>query len=460
MRTQATSAEKESKYFYLFLALVFILPLWPNYAEFKFGGIPNLAPDRLLRVALFFGFIGIFFTNSVPVKVMKQRLAKNWILVFMLSVFYGMRILSALVSPNTAFQLYAFFRNEFLVSFPFFCYALLAIKDEKSVKKILVTLVISGFFASIVALVDYYNQKNLFMGLVPANSDYLMGVFLDKTRDDSYRAQGTFEHPIMLGQFFVLLLPIIWTLLRQSNKFTHVVFYTTTAGLALAAIYASGSRAALGLGLVVISLFIFWEIYAWTKTSRNRVLQYLVISQIPIPIVGVLTVLYAYKGVALGKTQEALSSTNARIDMLIGGGPKIFDSPIYGHGLGEALSVFSLVGRAGLRTLDNYYLLLGLETGVICLLVFFFLLIVPCLKLAKSSLDIENISSRLLIAFSLILLAYVVQMAIHSLHQQIWFIILVLACNIAILGQPLKTKKSLATTKSTKNQELHLRDAK
>jgi hypothetical protein len=410
------------------LALVFILPLWPNYAELKFGGIPNLAPDRLLRVALFFGFIGIFFTNSAPVKVMKQRLAKHWIVIGMLCSFYGIRILSALVTPNTIFQLYAFFRNEFLVTFPVLFYGLLAIRDRKSIKKLLVTLVISGFLASIVAVIDFYKQKNLFMGLVPVNSDYLMGVFLDKTRDDSYRAQGTFEHPIMLGQFFILLLPIIWTLFRQSKKLLHKVFYLIAGALSLASIYVSGSRAALGLGLVVMTLFIFWEIYVWTNTSKNRVLQYLVISQTPIPIFGALYALYIYKGAAIGKTQETISSTNARIDMLTGGVPKVFNEPLIGHGLGEGLSAFSLVGRAGIRTLDNYYLLISLESGIIAAtsLLIFFIIGAPKIRDALNTSDIKN--SRLQTAIFLAIFAYSIQMAIHSLSQQLWLIIILMSC--------------------------------
>lgn len=363
---------------------------------------------------------------------MKQRLEKHWILVFMLIAFYGMRILSSLTSEDTFFQLYAFFRNEFLVTFPIFFYALLAIKDERSIRKVLVTLVISGFFASIIALVDFYQKKNLFMGLVPVNSDYLMGVFLDKTRDDSYRAQGTFEHPIMLGQFFILLLPIIWTLLRQSNKVLSAVFFAITGILAFAAIYASGSRAALGLGLVVIVLFVFWEIYAWTKTSKNRVLQYLVVSQLPIPIVGAMLAIYFYKDNAIGTTQETFSSTNARIDMLVGGTPKVFESPIYGHGLGEHLQVFSLVGRAGIRTLDNFYLLIGMESGLIAVfaLLTFFTICITRPKIALKGRTTKTV--RPYAAIAIATFVYAIQMATHSLHQQMWLILLFSVLTIAL----------------------------
>lgn len=430
MSIQEHTPERESKYFYLFLAYIFILPLWPNYAELKVSGIPNLAPDRLLRFALFFGFIGIFFTNSEAVKRMKRRISRHWVLVLALCFYYGARTLSALVSDNTVFQIYAFFRNEFLISFPFFLYALLAIRDSQSIKKIMATLVIAGFISSLVALVDYYKQQNLFVGLVPVSSDYVLGVFLDKTRDEGYRAQGTFEHPIMLGQFFMLLLPLIWVLFRQSTKAAHKIFYAASAILALVAVFASGSRAALGLAISVVCLCVFWDIYAWTRTSKNRVLQYLVISQAPIPILGAFFALYSYKGAALGQTQETVSSTNARLDMLLGGAPKIFDSPLWGHGLGEALSVFSLVGRAGIRTLDNYYILIGLETGALVMFLFFLILIIPIISNLRGSADVSRSHARLSAAIALICLTYTMQMGVHSLYQQIWFVLLGLVFSI------------------------------
>jgi O-antigen ligase len=440
MPTQNPIVEKETKYFYLFLAFIFLLPLWPNYAELKFGGLPNLAPDRLLRIALFFGFVIIFFTNSAPVQLMKQRLEKHWVLVFALTAFYGMRILSAFLSPNTVFQLYVFLKNEFLVSFPVFFYALLAIRDTKSIKKILITLVVSGFIASIVALIDFYKKKNLFMDLVPVNTDYLMSVFLDKTRDDSYRAQGTFEHPIMLGQFFIFLIPIVWITFRQSKNIIYSLFYLLTGFLSLATIYISGSRAALGLGLIVILIITLYEIYEWSKISKHRILQYLILSQIPIPIFALIIASYTYKQSLIGGTQETLSSTNSRLDMLIGGIPKIFESPVYGHGLGEAISVFSLVGRAGIQTLDNYYILLGLETGIICLLLFFIIFSVTFIQMAKFGITEKSKESSLAFSFALILFIYTIQMAIHSLHQQIWLVYLLMACYI-VLQQNLHFKK-------------------
>lgn len=426
----AAETSLANKYFGLFLLFVFVMPLWPNYAELKFGGLPNLAPDRLIRTALVFGFIWIFFSNSAAVHTLKQRLEKNWILISVLLAFYGIRIVSAFVAHDPLFQLFAFFRNELLVSLPIFFIALLAIEDEKSVKKVFVALTAAGVIASILALVDFYREKNIFMGLIPITSDYLMAVFLDKTRDFTYRAQGTFEHPIMLGQYFALTLPITWTLFKESKGFVRPCFYAIAGVLALGSVYISGSRIALGVAVLTMMLFAFWEIILWIRTSRNRVLQYLVLSQLPLPIVAAVSGLYMFKSTATGSTQETLSSTNARLDMLVGGFPKIFDSPIIGHGLGEHLSVFSLLGRAGIRTLDNFYLLVGLESGVFVpiLLMLFFLLSSP--PVFRYFFREEGVAARRVIACALLLFGYAMQMAIHSLHGQMW---LALVISVAVI---------------------------
>jgi hypothetical protein len=423
----------ESKYFYLFLLFVFVMPLWPNYAVLNFGGLPNLAPDRLLRASLFFGLIFISFSKSQAVKILKARISENWVMTVMLFAYYGIRIVSAFFSSDAIIQLNIFFRTDFLVSLPVYFFALLAIKDKNSVRKVFIALTLSSAISSLLALFEFSQQKNIFASLIPVTSDYTLGLFIDKTRDSVYRAQGTFEHPILLGQFFMLMLPVIWGLFKASHKLTHSIFYASCGALALAAIYVSGSRAAQGLSLLIIIAIGFWEIYAWTKSSRNRVLQYLVISQMPIPIFSALAAIYAYKESALGSTRETMSSTNARFDMLTGGFPKIFEAPIGGHGLGETMSVFSFAGRAGMRTLDNYYLLIALESGFLApvlLMIVLFLAAPPFKQLF--ALATPHVARQLVACF-LAMVTYFFQMSIHSLSQQMWLILVLAGCSVVLI---------------------------
>lgn len=57
------TAAKRDWFYLLFLTLLFVLPLWPSYAELKFGGLPNLAPGRLVRTVLIFSFFWMIFND-------------------------------------------------------------------------------------------------------------------------------------------------------------------------------------------------------------------------------------------------------------------------------------------------------------------------------------------------------------------------------------------------------------
>lgn len=418
--------------FTLFLLLIFVTSTWPDYVELKFSGMPNMAPSRLIRITLICGFFWMIFHDPQRSKLFFRRLSDNWVLISTLIVFYGLRIISAFFSDNTIFQLFSFFRSDVLVNLPLFFIAIAVIKDENSVIKIYNVLIAAGLIASVFAILDFYFEKNIFSSFVPISSDYLLTIFIDKSRDSAYRAQGSFEHPILLGQFFALILPIVWIKFRESKSNSGRFYFSISGLLTLSAIYVSGSRAALGIAALFAMLLIAWEIRVWIKTSRNRLAQYFVLSQLPWLILGSTFALYILKEMAVGTSRETQLSSYARIDMIVEGGPKVFEAPILGHGLGEATSVFSLVGRAGLRTLDNFYLLLGLESGMFAPIAFLLFILICILPAIRYVFKGERKATQLLIPCILLIIGYGMQMIIHALQRQMWLLLLFSAIVIVL----------------------------
>ena len=415
------------------LALLFMLPLWPGYAELKFGGLPNLAPVRLVRIVLIVSFIWMIFNDRRRNKIFFRRISENWVLVSTLIAFYGLRVASAFVGHDISFQLFAFFKNDVFTNLPIFFIALAAIDDNKSVSKVFNVLIGAGLIASLLAMVDFYLERNIFMGIISVSNDYLMGIFIDKSRDNAYRAQGTFEHPILLGQYFTFMLPLIWVKFMATTRVGVRLYYTVAAIMAVASIYVSGSRAALGIAVIFLMFIFIWEIIFWIRTSHNRVAQYFVISQFAWLIFGVIFGITMLKNIAGGNSAETISSTNSRLIMWTGGLPKVFDSPLIGHGLGDATSIFSLVGRGGMRTLDNFYLLLGLESGVLAPLLFLVFLALSSPPLFQYFFREPGDIARPLIACMFVFIGYSFFMAIHALPEQFWLILLISGIVIVLL---------------------------
>ena len=195
--SEARSAARgvERAYFYLFLLFIFILPLWPNYVEMKFSGLPNLAPDRLLRILLSLGFIWIFFTNSESVKLLKERLRQNKFLTWIIILYFLIRCSSSILSADSITQLKNYiFRTDLVIALPVYFFALLAVNNKNNLNRILIAIVISGVISSIVSVIEFQQASNVFAQFISVNNDYQMSILLDKSRDNIYRAQGTFEH--------------------------------------------------------------------------------------------------------------------------------------------------------------------------------------------------------------------------------------------------------------------------
>jgi O-antigen ligase len=145
-------------------------------------------------------------------------------------------------------------------------------------------------------------------------------------------------------------------------------------------------------------------------------------------------VLYYLKNIAAGTTQETRGSASVRMDMLYAGLHKIDSAMLMGHGVGEATNVVTFVGTAGVRTLDNYYLVMALESGLIGLglnlLLWLYFFGRSLGFLADRNID----RSRIGVLLSLALLTHIAIMTIHALQSLTW-LLMVLFALILILGE-------------------------
>lgn len=412
----------------LFFGLVFLLPLWPDFAELKMAGLPNLAPTRLMRAALIVATLFCFFHDKERAEMLVRRIRENWLIVGLLVLLYSIRFASGFIGHFPVLEIYAFIKNDFWSYLVLFFVALFVIRDEKDVIRIIQVIVSSAAIVGLVTLLEFYLKNNIFQKLLPVTSDYLVAVLGDKSRDNIYRAQGTLEHPLILGQFFVMVLPWCWYCLLYSENKAFKALALCSGLLGLASIYLSGSRSSIAVIIPVVALMFIWELWRWTKRSHNRPAQYLMMLQFPLLFTAFVGVLVYIKSMAAGTTQITRGSASVRLDMLNAGLPKLGDAIFMGHGLGEAVTVVKFVGKGGVRTLDNYYLLVGLESGAIALLLTVILWLYFLFAAIRSSGDLDVKRARLSLMMGLSVLSYIIIMGIHSLQSLTWLLLLVFAC--------------------------------
>jgi O-antigen ligase len=251
-----------------------------------------------------------------------------------------------------------------------------SLHDWSMIVFMVLAVVISGY-----AGVEWIMKKNILLQFIPSGKDFAefqAALALSRLRDGFFRAQSTFEHPLLLAEFSAMavcfgMAAMLWP--HKSRAFR--VFGGVTLISAIAAAFFTGSRSALitvaAGGGMVIMLWIFAPKQPITSSKPTfRKISFMMTLTAALAIA-----LPAATLLSQGKSQSEITSTAARIQMLELGLPSIQEHPLLGTGPGTAGMVAGILTGSGVRTLDNYFLAITIESGVPALLLLLACLLYP-----------------------------------------------------------------------------------
>lgn len=357
------------------------MALWPTYLIVKFGALPAIDARRIVAgfslAALFFYVIS---RKQIFRALFQENIGSLRIGSLLIAAYTFWRIISCFTSPSPIASLnlilweILYYYSMFFVGALFF--------SRKSLHDWSMTVfMVLAVLVSLYAGIEWMMQKNLLLKFAPTNeafSEFQVALSIERIRDGVFRAQSTFEHPLLLAEFSAMAVCFgMAAMLWQHNNPSFRVLGGITLATALVAALLTGSRSALvnvavGGGLVfLLRLF----------TPKQRVLgasQFL--RKFSIMIVLLIAVAVALPTIALlveGKSRLEATSTEARVQMLKLGLPSIQKYPLLGTGPGSAGTVAGIRTGAGVTTLDNYFLAIAIESGVPALLLLLACLLYP-----------------------------------------------------------------------------------
>jgi O-antigen ligase len=193
-------------------------------------------------------------------------------------------------------------------------------------------------------------------------------LLMAKMRGGSYRAQASFDHPILFAEFLAFMLPFaIASMFRGKIQWAYLV----AIGLILLGLVLSKSRtAAVGalVGGIGAALLLLRQ-----SVQAGRIGSWVypaILIGSPIVIGAAFIAFNEIAAIAMGKTGAEASSTLSRFGMLVSGVKLALSSPLLGYGIGLGARELNFQNGSGVITLDNYYLLLTLDSGIPALLAF------------------------------------------------------------------------------------------
>jgi len=362
------------------------------------GNLPRIGPTRFVMAA---------FLLAVILRVLTKRIGitrHDLPFLSLISLYLMSGVISALFSTDILVSFYAVVGRDLIEQFVLFYILIYYLKQHGFEYRLKNALYVTMLIVCIFSFFEEIAQYNPFLQFYPDSElNFRAGML---------RVRSTFFHPIALGCFLNLLMPVLLVDTIREHSYRRKTFLILTFAAGLIASFFTLSRAPfLILGLEIL-LVAGW----WAKESINRAI--LLITLVSAVSVGTVLLFYNYDPLnrALATYVNPNQTTLHQLDedssefyriILIESVLQKLSGPrwIYGYGpnafhLSEVNAEFSSHTRI-LEAPDNNYLRLLLEYGIMGTL-FFGLLLLSALKMCfsaiKSSDDKDKLYAAALLA--------------------------------------------------------------
>ena len=185
------------------------------------------------------------------------------------------------------------------------------------------------------------------------------------------RVQSKFTTPLSLAEFISCALPFTFFIIFHGRRWIFRVSATLTVPLIFYIVHKTDAR--LGVIGCICAIVLFAALYGLEKFKNDKSSLFASAIVYSVPVAGFLFLVSTFfigriRNAVWGSGQQ-IYSTNARYEQVNSAIPKILSHP-WGYGLEKGAVVLDYRLPSGMLTIDNYYLALTLDLGVVGVLVF------------------------------------------------------------------------------------------
>lgn len=352
--------------FVAFCLFVFFLVAFPSYGELKLGGSPNLAPSRLLRLAM----LGLM-TLIMMIKPFRQSLTRQderdaRILYWLVVAFWLWTLPLVLFNAVSFGYTISKLRNEVIPVWISFWLTVALVRRRDQFDWVINALALSTIVLLCVLGAEVFLRRNVFDGLLQVENLSTGLAFIEEMRDGRYRAKGTFQHALVLAHFLVS-----FGLLFLSKGIFHPkpmgagLKWWVLGVVCLGCVYFTNTRSGLAIGALFGVLLLSLRYMVWLKGFANRLMATMLRLQLlwlPFLTGGVA---YFLADMFAGRSEAERSSTSTRMLTIFNALGNLGESPLigFGVGLGDTKGGTSYAGGY-MYTVDNLFLLQTLDHGI------------------------------------------------------------------------------------------------
>lgn len=414
--------------FILLMATVCLSVLWPRYIFFSLGG-PHVNPQTLsvfasLAAIAFWATYSPGFSN----KLYRVIFSSSGI-GFLVMLWFGWRIFSSALGEFALESVVGYARDLIYVSSFFFIGCAVATYEDGP-KWLLRVVVASGLMVAAAGLIEAFMQLNYFVQFASgddsqATADALKTIMFDKTRDGNFRAQSTFDHPIVFAQFIAAVIPLAAYAAFFERHWIWRLIGFLVVPIGVLAIVKSGSRA----GLVSLAVALaFVGVFVWLRSMTSKGFgRIFALAALPVLLFGLAIGYFVVQELVFGRSNSEAGSSSVRLKMVWDSVNALYESPLWGFGHGMAIVKAGVIsGHTGVATLDSLFLTIALDSGYLGLVLFLFIVCLFAIKGGVTAIrlrDQEGAMVGMLVASVLALFATFSGLSISNNMTLLWLLV-------------------------------------
>lgn len=219
-----------------------------------------------------------------------------------------------------------------------------------------------------------------------------------------HRVQSKFTTPLGLAEFLSCATPIVlYFVTFGKNVAVRMLAGLTLPLILFAILYTDARLGMVGFFSSLLLFALFWGTLRW-KFDRNSLLGPSTV--LAFPAIGLTFFVASFfigrlRNLVWG-TGAQTSSNDARVEQMTMGIPKIIHQP-WGYGMGRSGAELGFVAPSGQLTVDNYFLTVALDFGILGLAIFLAMFLTAIWKCSRALLVHKTVDADFLMTGPIII---------------------------------------------------------
>lgn len=355
------------RFYFMFVGLALI---WPNYIAFDFSGLPWISFRRIFLFIIY--AVGLYAIATSPrLRGQVGDVLKSQDLILRLFLgWVAIQFVMALVPLGATAMRWVHYQMIWNL---FFIMSALVLLREGNPTRLFRMFLVGAAFSCLLVIPEVYQRQPIFAPYIPTwlgvDPDILETIASDQARADGvYRARSIYGTSVTFAENFAIFVPLaLFAMVKAPSKRRLAAAVMLFLLLFVAAVLTNARTGMVAFVVAIPPFALLWIVRRYReKTGTNDMVA--------------AAALFAFPAAALSFGMMILFWERARVRVLGGGMhqassdgrdrqwamamDKLLENPL-GYGVDRAGRVVQFFDGNGRQTIDNYYINLLMDYGVL-----------------------------------------------------------------------------------------------